>query len=1155
MIYNLGRVVPIFKGDYNSATTYNFLDVVYYDNSSFVALDTTTGNLPTDTEHWLPVALKGTTQDPTPAQMQEIISAVETYMEQTDFVQDPDYTHIDVVDNHTSTSTTNALAANQGKVLYELIDDNSHSISDLENNVERLDNEALKGISTNLFDKTKIIEGYYVHSLGHLTQTPNGVISNLIPIEPNTTYAYSIIGASGSDLYFRFVASDGTTQLKPLNPTTNEEINYSLTSPSKLLKSPSNAAYAQFTVKLRNNDRRDYIQLVKTDTLPTVYYPYQLKLDYNQLPTQLTEELSDINTSLTDKIGRTEYEGDLADIETELDTKAEYTTIHSRNLINPDEVQVGKYISYGTALNVNQPANSSRTDVACSGLIPVIPGTTYYLTRGYFSSDAAFCFIKENGTSSTIPLDPLTDEPLELAQLKNKSRAYKAPSDAKYALICLMYSGWTSDKIDGFQFEEGSTPTEHEPYWVRDVITINHLPKEVEDTVEETVPDLVERVETLEENSSIDIINVGNSDKIGFFSNSFLSSGGMKNHHSLNKLALFTDYIIYNFGHSGDDMLELLARIDANQTWFGTIPVRNWGIKYGIIAMQDNDSALYAANADTYYQNSKKLADAIKSMGGIPILSTEHDWNKYYYAFNRLSDEEGYMFMNWGMKANEFSKNQFTQFWASGHPSTRTNWLWTYGMKPYIDTLPRPKKSIKLFRVRNSSLDLTDASNLQGLVYNNYLERGERFIELKCGCKGLTTATNKYFDRLNLGLHQNENVNDEYQKIQAGSAVSFGNGALIEVITPYDRNNLKYFKTDITSTGSISHAYCKKVNGLTNPLPSRRYYSFGILEGANLLTVGSTITISGIAREDGTDLNTTYTIGGIVNDMLITTTTSSPAQAGWTNGKTSGTDNPTCNISGVVLKGSYDYPDAAYMERYNKPLGEWTEVVINNGSIELTQQNIKEYTDFDKISILLVGTDISISDIQTTVSGIVVKNDYTKKLVEAKNGTSLLTNTTFTSSDTAWNGISDLADYTPITDVNDLHPEVLPMGFTNVKEMELGDTVSQTINTTGLNTTNQLTPTKLQLKVIARYFPKYIKTDADWLETEVDENSFDIAKLKVYIHSSSDASNPTPVAEIPIGAWWNEFVVDLDYSQGNILKLECTSKHIHIAKCDLIKVN
>lgn len=106
MIYNLGRVVPIFKGDYNSTTTYNFLDVVFYDNSSFVALDTTTGNLPTDTTHWLPVALKGTTQNPTPAQMQEIISAVETYI-----------TTNTIVDNLKSTETDKSLSANQGNEL------------------------------------------------------------------------------------------------------------------------------------------------------------------------------------------------------------------------------------------------------------------------------------------------------------------------------------------------------------------------------------------------------------------------------------------------------------------------------------------------------------------------------------------------------------------------------------------------------------------------------------------------------------------------------------------------------------------------------------------------------------------------------------------------------------------------------------------------------------------------------------------------------------------------------------------------------------------------------------------------------------------------------------------------------------------------------
>lgn len=110
MIYNLGRVVPLFKGTYDAATTYTFLDVVFYDNSSFVALDTTTGNLPTDTTHWLPVALKGLTQDPTEEQMTTIISTVETYLTGN------------IVDNLNSSVADKPLSANMGKEVKEYTD-------------------------------------------------------------------------------------------------------------------------------------------------------------------------------------------------------------------------------------------------------------------------------------------------------------------------------------------------------------------------------------------------------------------------------------------------------------------------------------------------------------------------------------------------------------------------------------------------------------------------------------------------------------------------------------------------------------------------------------------------------------------------------------------------------------------------------------------------------------------------------------------------------------------------------------------------------------------------------------------------------------------------------------------------------------------------
>ena len=58
----LGRVVPIYKGEYNETTQYHELDIVYYNGSSYMAKQDTKGNtLPTGTEndYWGLVVDKG----------------------------------------------------------------------------------------------------------------------------------------------------------------------------------------------------------------------------------------------------------------------------------------------------------------------------------------------------------------------------------------------------------------------------------------------------------------------------------------------------------------------------------------------------------------------------------------------------------------------------------------------------------------------------------------------------------------------------------------------------------------------------------------------------------------------------------------------------------------------------------------------------------------------------------------------------------------------------------------------------------------------------------------------------------------------------------------------------------------------------------------
>lgn len=84
----------------------------------------------------------------------DLVDRIDTV--QDDFEEEVSETLIDlVVDNLTSTSTTNALSANQGRILNETIDDVSHSVSDLGNRVTNLvvDNltteDATKALSAN----------------------------------------------------------------------------------------------------------------------------------------------------------------------------------------------------------------------------------------------------------------------------------------------------------------------------------------------------------------------------------------------------------------------------------------------------------------------------------------------------------------------------------------------------------------------------------------------------------------------------------------------------------------------------------------------------------------------------------------------------------------------------------------------------------------------------------------------------------------------------------------------------------------------------------------------------------------------------------------------------------------------------------------------
>ena len=787
---------------------------------------------------------------------------------------------------------------------------------------------------------------------------------------------------------------------------------------------------------------------------------------------------------------------------------------NGKNLYNSKEDIRGVYI------NTTKGYLSEHEDSSTSGLIPVRPNTVYYIYRDDLST-GEIRFLEED--KETV-LKPFYTSGSEASSFSfSISGPVLSPPTAAYAQFTVRFQNFMPEQI---QFEEGSSFTGYEPF--RAYVDYPHLPSDLKG--------LSTRVESLEEkkNTTEDVIDIASSDKIGFFSNSFLNGYCMLGKHAINNLSMFSDYIMYNFGHSGDDLLELLARVDANEKWLGDIPVQNWGIKYGVIAMQDNDGALYAASHDTYYENAKKLSNAIKAMGGIPILSTEHDNNKFYYALNRLAQDYKIMFMDWGKIAKSLFNTVFRPFWYNSHPATRTAWMWTYGMKPYFDSLPRPQKAIKLFRKRPD----VDASNLQNLMYEDLITRAENFEEITCGVCALTEETDKFFDRISLNNTKYKEYKDEYQMIQNKTSVTFGDTALIEVVTPYDRNGCSALTAYIDSTG-VQKAYIKKINSLQNPLPKQRFVAFGITSGT--LSKGQTFEITGGVFND--NIKGSYVVEDVIGGIVVTTTSS----AGKT---TSGTDNPTTNIEGIILKGSYDYPSADYMKRYNKPLGEWLEIPFST-KMDL-KSHLKTCMDFDKVAILLTGSAITISNVYFSVAGDKAKQVKKAPIISPKKGTSLLAKTTFNDNDTEWDGITNVVKYVPVKSTLDSQTESLPEGINTVRQLKKGQSIKQAISTSKIKD-NGFDNVCLQVKIKARHFPNYIDNDEKWNASKIKRGSYDCANLIVKIALSADDKNGDIIANIPVGLWWNEFIINTHYFGGTHILIEAAGDDIQIAQCEVIQ--
>ena len=85
---NIGRILPIFKGDWDNSTTYSKLDVVLYNGCSWVATAENSGETPdTSANDWIMVAKGGSWEDFSAQEKQDLIDALIPYVDNISIVE------------------------------------------------------------------------------------------------------------------------------------------------------------------------------------------------------------------------------------------------------------------------------------------------------------------------------------------------------------------------------------------------------------------------------------------------------------------------------------------------------------------------------------------------------------------------------------------------------------------------------------------------------------------------------------------------------------------------------------------------------------------------------------------------------------------------------------------------------------------------------------------------------------------------------------------------------------------------------------------------------------------------------------------------------------------------------------------------------------
>lgn len=598
------------------------------------------------------------------------------------------------------------------------------------------------------------------------------------------------------------------------------------------------------------------------------------------------------------------------------------------------------------------------------------------------------------------------------------------------------------------------------------------------------------------------LLTVQRAQKIGAIGNSFTESiYTPRGKHWLAKLSALTDYNVENFAVSGDTNVSNLGRIRSGDLTFGNRSWRDYGVTYGLVMNATNDPTY--ETWDEYRDDLRAMCETLRSTGAIPILASEFTTGKFGGEYQRglqsVAAEQDALFVDITPTARNYDITALRdlELWGSGHPGVRNNELISDPITRFVNALPRPAESLKIFRKRST----VTVSTLDDLVHDSLYDRARLFREIEIGHRAMTAATEKYLDQLATGSPVYERVDSEYLKLSVGSPVSFADYGLVDAIingTDANVSSLALLLSDPTVT-----VYVRDV--LAAPYEnSTRYERFSV--GSPTASAGATYTSSDPV------LPGTFTVVGISNGNLIMSPMD-PNRAKLGAGtltKVSGSGDTT--IAYTAAAPGY-VPD--YYTNLRKPEGHWV-AVSGDGSGRFTVSDLRGRLQVDRVQFLLYkagGFDLTKCEIEYVGGGFKPRMPRpcfgpratgAELLAETKCGTSgQLAGWTVEGSLTPGKAGDDsngtpygTTGYVTVTNANRLR-----QAFTYAADF------------------NQAREVEIVVK--ARRWPSKVNSGTYPTGAGITAETFDWGQLEIAL---DDGALVTPI-RVPVGLWWKDAIV------------------------------